>query len=150
MNGVLFTPLKRIQTVRGDVLHAIKASDQGFESFGEAYFSIVANGAVKGWKRHRRMVMNLIVPVGEVKFVLHDARDAIWQPGVFESFVMSPKSRETYGRLTVPPGVWMAFTSLAEGLNMVLNVASIEHDPEEADNVPLDAIPYDWPANGSC
>jgi len=53
-------------------------------------------------------------------------------------------SKNNYKRLTVPPGVWMAFKGISHGLNMLLNIASIPHDPGETDSLPLenDIIPY--------
>ena len=53
---------------------------------------------------------------------------------------------EHYGRLTVPPGVWMAFHGLGSELNLVFNLASIEHDPEEALTAPLERFPFGSPA----
>ena len=50
--------LKIISTEGGDVLHGIKASEKQFDGFGEAYFSTVNNGAVKGWKKHLKMTLN--------------------------------------------------------------------------------------------
>ena len=44
---ILITPLRRIETTGGDVLHAMKHSDEGSAGFGEAYFSWVSGGAVK-------------------------------------------------------------------------------------------------------
>ena len=140
----MLTPLRRISVPKGDVLHAIRASDPGFAGFGEAYFSLVYSGAVKGWKRHRRMTMNLIVPHGAVRFVIHDESAADGTPERFRAYTLSPDAAETYARLTVPPGLWMAFQGRGEGANLLLNFASIEHDPEEADNRPLDAFAYDW------
>ncbi|SDD24644.1 WxcM-like domain-containing protein [Paraburkholderia lycopersici] len=126
------TPLRRIAHPKGDVLHALKASEPDWESFGEAYFTMINGGETKGWKRHRRMKMNLVVPVGMVRFHVHDAESA--RTRVFDL------GRENYARLTVPPGYWMAFTGLTADINLVLNLASIEHDPEEAINAPLDAF----------
>lgn len=139
LDDVLFTPLKRIATPGGDVRHAMKASGPGFHGFGEAYFSSVEGGAAKGWKRHRRMTLNLVVPAGEVRFLVHDER-----AGVQRAFHLTPDRPEDYGRLTVPPGLWMAFGGVGDELNLVLNLASIEHDPAEADARPLDALPWSW------
>ena len=136
-DAILFTPLRRISLPQGDVRHALKASDTGFAGFGEAYFSAVASGSIKGWKRHRRMVMNLIVPCGAVQFSLR--RD-----GETCDFVLSADRDEQYGRLTVPPDWWMAFGGVGEGLNLVLNIASIEHDPAEAETCPLETMPWAW------
>ena len=49
-----------ISGVSGDVLHALKESDRTFKRFGEAYFSTIICGQVKGWKRHRLMTLNLL------------------------------------------------------------------------------------------
>lgn len=144
--NILLTPLRRIVVPRGDVFHAIKASAPGFAGFGEAYFTTVETGAVKGWKRHREMTMNLIVPAGAVEFVLFDGEPR--GAGEFRSITLSPASDESYQRLTVPPGLWMAFAGRGEDengdLNLVLNFASIEHRPEEADNRPLEDLPWNW------
>lgn len=124
-----FTRLKRIPNPKGDVFHALKSSDTGFAGFGEAYFSHVICGELKGWKRHRRMQMNLIVPVGEVEFFFVNNEHGV------DRFVIG---YEQYGRLTVPPGIWFAFRGLSKGVNLVLNVASIEHDPAESETRPVD------------
>ena len=68
---IVKTPLKRIPTVGGDVMHALKYSDNGFNGFGEVYFSWVERGAIKAWKCHQKMTLNLVVPLGEISFVFH-------------------------------------------------------------------------------
>lgn len=141
IEGVQLTPLRIIEGAAGNVMHALKDQDVSFGGFGEAYFSTVAFNAVKGWKKHRRMILNLVVPVGAIRFVLYDGRpeSASWQQ--WQEVELSVAN---YKRLTVPPGVWMAFKGASEGPNMLLNIASIRHDPEEADNLPLenDVIPF--------
>ena len=139
--GVLITPLKRIATAGGDVLHGMKATDPGFAGFGEAYFSLVQPGAVKAWKRHRRMTLNLIVPAGSVRFVIFDDRAGSPTLGQFAQIVLSP---ERYGRLTVPPMLWMGFQGVSSDTAMLLNVASIGHDPTEVDRQPADALSFKW------
>ncbi len=139
VRGATLTPLRRIATFGGDVLHALKASEPEYAGFGEAYFSLIAAGAVKGWKRHRRMTMALTVPHGRVRFAVRD------DGGAAEAFILSPAADE-HARLTVRPGLWMAFQGLAEGESVVLNLASLEHDAAEADTAPLDAFAWDWAA----
>ena len=141
--GVLVTPAKIISNENGDVLHGLKATDESFVSFGEAYFSTVRSGKRKGWKRHTRMTLNIVVPAGEIGFVLFDDRQASVTTGKFYEVTVS---RKNYVRLTVPPGIWMAFYGKGEGENMLLNIASIPHDPTEAENLPLenDRIKYSW------
>ncbi len=137
MQGVLLTPLRRIPTGGGDVRHAMQAGAPGFTGFGEAYFSSVDKGAVKGWKRHSRMTLNLVVPVGAVRFVVVDEAR-----GERFDTLLSPDPPERYGRLTVSPGLWMAFGGMGEGLNLLLNLADILHDPAEAESRDLDAFAW--------
>ena len=63
------TPLRIIGVKGGDVLHAMKDTDDGFSGFGEAYFSSIEKGCIKGWKKHTNMTLNIVVPVGVIKFV---------------------------------------------------------------------------------
>ena len=140
LSGVLYTPLRRIPTLHGEVRHALKTSDPGFTSFGEVYFSEIIDGQVKGWKRHRRMVMNLVVVNGTVRFILHDGADAC------SDYVLSVEKNDCYGRLTVPSGLWMAFQGMGRDSNLLMNVASCEHDPEEAESCPLERFARHLPA----
>jgi len=141
LEGVLLTPMKIVDTPGGDVLHGLKQDDPGFEGFGEAYFSTVNTGAIKAWKRHREMVLNLVVPVGEVRFVLFDDRPESTTFGKYQTVNLSINN---YQRLTVPPMLWMGFQGASEGENILLNIASIPHRPDEADRLALEEIEYHW------
>lgn len=145
MKGVSLCPLRIVPHPLGDVYHGMKASDPGNAGFGEAYFSTVKQGLTKGWKKHTRMTMNLVVPQGSIRIVLHDDQVTDGQEGGFLEVTLGP---ENYQRLTVEPGIWMAFRGEGEGTNLLLNIASLEHDPGEAVDVALDEIPYDWSAQG--
>ena len=141
IEGVILTPLKQIVNPKGDLYHAMKQSDNGYKSFGEAYFSTVIKDEIKGWKKHTVMVLNLIVPIGAVEFIIYDDRIESSTKNQFFSIILS---QENYQRLTVPAGVWMAFKGIGEDLNMLLNLASIEHDPNEAISKELTHINYTW------
>ena len=141
IEGVILTPLKQIVNPKGDLYHALKKSDNGYKSFGEAYFSTVTKDEIKGWKKHTVMVLNLIVPIGAVEFIIYDDRIDSSTKNQFFSLILS---QENYQRLTVPAGVWMAFRGIGEDLNMLLNIASIEHDPSEAITKQLTDINYTW------
>jgi dTDP-4-dehydrorhamnose 3,5-epimerase len=140
MDGVILTPLRQIHHPKGDVFHAMKKSDAGYEGFGEAYFSTIHKDDIKGWKKHTQMTLNLVVPVGEIEFVMYDDRDDSSSNGKFLSATLG---MDTYQRLTVAPNVWVAFRGLKE-TNLLLNLASIEHDPAEAITINLDKITYAW------
>lgn len=141
VEGLIVTPLKRMYHPKGNVLHAMKRNDPGYNGFGEAYFSTVNSGDIKGWKKHLRMTMNLVVPVGKIRFVFYDDRKDSVSSGKFFTICLST---ENFQRVTVPPGVWMGFQGIGEDLNLLLNIADLEHDPEESNNIPIDGIAFDW------
>jgi dTDP-4-dehydrorhamnose 3,5-epimerase len=135
------TPLPIIPAASGEVLHAMRADSAGYRGFGEAYFSTVGHRGIKAWKRHRLMTLNIVVPVGEIRFAVYDDRPGSTNCGRTAIFVLS---RERYMRLTIPPGLWMGFQGLGRELNLLLNIADMAHDPTEADRCPFDTIPFDW------
>jgi len=142
IKGLKVTPLDIIQTSGGNVMHAMKKSDTGFVQFGEAYFSNIEYQAVKAWKRHHSMTLNLVVPVGRVKFVILDDRMQD-KPELQEVII----SMENYCRITIPPMVWLGFQGLSKGNSVLLNIADMEHDPEEVDRKTITQIDYDWRLN---
>jgi len=144
LQDLIITPLKRIAHPKGDIYHAMKSSDIGFVSFGEAYFSIISYDEIKGWKKHTQMVLNLVVPTGKVRFVIYDDRGDSNSFGEFFDVVLSS---DNYSRITIPNGVWMAFEGVGKGLNMLLNIASIEHNPDESISCELSKISYSWQKN---
>ena len=141
MQGVIITPQLRIQNSNGDIVRGMKVSDPGFVGFGEAYFSIINFGSIKGWKRHRSATLNLLVPVGQIRFIIYDDRTGSSTEGMFSEHTLGNINNS---RLTISPGLWVAFTGLGRDLNMLLNISSEEHEPREADSIGLDSIPYDW------
>ncbi len=135
LDDILVTPLRRIATQGGDVMHAMKRTDPGFVNFGEAYFSWIEPGAVKAWKLHTRMTLNLVVPVGAVRFVFH-------LPD--EGFRIEEVGAAKYVRLTVPPGIWFGFQSRVDGSSLLLNLADIPHHPDEVIRQDVIDIPFNW------
>jgi dTDP-4-dehydrorhamnose 3,5-epimerase len=127
------TPLRVIGHPKGNVRHALKSSESTFHGFGEAYLTTILPGQTKGWKKHSKMHLNLVVVQGEVAFHVHSE-----QTSTTETFIIGP---DNYSRLHVPPGLWMAFSCTTELPGLVLNLASIEHDPNEAVNVDLCSYP---------
>ena len=128
-------PLQVFPNENGNVYHALKKTDPGYFEFGEVYFSRININSIKAWKRHREMTMNLVVPLGEVKFIFLDS---------FGNFRKEIIGEKNYFRLTVPPMIWFGFKGLSKPYSIVSNIANIVHDPNEAERLPLDKIKYDW------
>ena len=100
-------PLRKIKLAKGNVFHALKSNENSFKGFGELYFSRIEFGKIKGWRRHNKYTLNLIVIEGLVKFIVasNDTFETD-NPEYLEEFVIGPS--ENYKRLVVPPGHWMA------------------------------------------
>jgi dTDP-4-dehydrorhamnose 3,5-epimerase len=139
INDIILSPLSIIETPGGNVMHAMKKIDPGYNNFAEAYFSEVEANAIKAWKRHKKMTLNLIVPKGKIRFVLYDDRvNSIEQ---FQIIILSTKH---YQRLTIPPMIWVGFQGLSCKNSMLLNIANLMHDPMEVDRKNIDEIEFDW------
>ena len=117
-------------------MHALKKSDLGFAGFEEAYFSWIKKDFIKAWKRHNKMTMNLVVPLGNVRFIF--ASD---DKSHFKSIIIGSQN---YSRINVPPGIWYGFQGIDESKSLILNLTNIEHDPDEMDRLDIKEIKYDW------
>ena len=98
------------------------------------YFSVLVKDEIRAWKMHNKMTCNLLVPLGNVKFVIGNSHVD------FEEIIIGEIN---YSRLTIPPGLWFGFQGL-ENKNILTNIASIEHNPGESETKPLDFFDYKW------
>jgi len=141
VDGVKVTDQKIIRLSDGNVFHSMKSLDDDFNGFGEAYFSSINYGAVRAWKRHAKMTLNIVVPIGKIRFVLFDDRA---KSSTVNQFSVIELSVTNYKRLTVPPMLWMGFQGMSKNTNMLLNIADMPHDPKEADRKELNEIKFNW------
>ena len=139
--GVDLTPLKKIEHFSGNVLHGMKRSENSFAGFQEAYFSTIQYGIIKPWKKHLKMTLNIIVPVGCIRFVLYDDRVESPSNGQFMDVTLS---LDNYARLTIPPNIWMAFKGEGKSTNLLLNIADLEHMPSEIIRKDIAEFDFNW------
>lgn len=138
MDGIILTPLKRFYNPKGNIFHALKKNDNGYDGFGEAYFSTIVKDNIKGWRKHNKMILNLVVVIGKIEFVIYDE--------YLNKFFSVQLSQENYKRLTIKPGLWLAFKGIYDK-NILLNIANILHDPNESESMSLDKFSYAWKKN---
>ena len=143
IEGVTIRPLRKIPDERGTIMHIMKATDPEFKSFGEVYVSTVYPGVIKAWHLHPKMELNYAVPVGMIKLVLFDQRpDSPTRGELMEIFM----GEHNYSLVHVPTGVVNGFKGMGDKTAVVVNCASIPHDPQEI--IRMDPftkeIPYDW------
>ena len=131
---IIIKPLKKFNLEEGDVLHALKSTDKEFSGFGEAYFSSIKTQKIKAWKRHLKMTMNLVVPVGNVQFNFYDD-----QKDILINTIIGEKN---YSRITVPPMIWFGFKGLSSSTSYILNISDINHDPLEVERKPLSFLNF--------
>ena len=126
--------LKKIPLEEGDVLHVLKASEEEFNGFKEAYFSQIKKNKIKAWKRHLRMTMNLVIPIGKVQFNFYDENK-----NLIKNIIIGEKN---YCRLTVPPKIWFGFKGLSLHTSYILNISDESHDPSEVERKPLSFLNF--------
>lgn len=144
IDGVLITPLKIIADSRGAVLHFIKSDSNGYEDFGECYFSEINPLAVKAWKKHLKQIQNITVPTGVIKIVIYDDRKNSPSFGKLE--IHEVGRPDSYFRITIPSNIWHGFKCVSETPALLVNCANLKHELSESvvlsHENPL--IPFDW------
>lgn len=143
IQGISIYPLKQIFVPKGDLWHAFKLSDDGYVGFGEAYLTQIHPGKVKGWKRHNRLDLNIVVIQGKVKFVIFDDRTDSATNGQFQEVILSPV--DNYKRLTIKAGLWMSFIGLDRSQpSMLIDFIPELYDPNEISKRELNEINYNF------
>ena len=136
LNDIFVKKLNEIDVKGGNVIKGLKISDKNFHGFGEIYFSSIKKDHIKAWKKHNEMFMNLIVIKGKVKFVFYLENKNIFREEILE--------QNNYSIITVPPKIWFGFKGIGQEESLIMNCASIEHNPDESDALHLEQIQYSW------
>ncbi len=137
--GVKYESRRILDDPRGPVLHFVRADAPGFTTFGEAYFSEVHPGEIKGWYRHRQQTQRYVVPRGRVRIVLFDPREASPTKGIKQEHELGRP--DAYALLTIPPGVWYALAAVGDATALIANCADRPHDPADAERASPHAGP---------
>lgn len=127
----------KIKTSGGDVLHGLKKNEDSFSGYGETYFSMIDYQSIKAWKMHLEMTLNLIVPVGKVRFVFCDSVEDT-------SFRVEDIGEGNYSRLTIPPKIWFGFKGISKKTSLVVNIANLTHDDKEVIKKDTKFFRYKW------
>ena len=155
IEGVKTKPLKVIPDERGRLMEILRADDDVFEKFGQAYITTTYPGVVKGWHYHRIQSDHFAVVHGMAKIVLFDARDPELgydyrgekspTAGVVNEFFLGEHNPKL---LKIPPFVMHGFKSVGVGEAIILNLPTEVYRYDEPDEFRVDPyddkIPYDW------
>ena len=145
--GVTLTPLRQLVDERGAVLHMLRNDALNFGGFGECYFSEVNPGIVKAWKLHQQQTQNIAVPIGRIYMALYDDRPT---SDTYQAQLQFELGRpDAYQLLQIPPGIIYGFQCISTVPALLVNCASIPHDPLESHLYSLaeleDKIQVSWP-----
>ena len=134
INKIKVSRPKVIKLPQGDVLRVLRKNEVKRWNFAEAYFSKIKFGKVKAWKYHLKMIINIVVPKGKVKFVFYSNKK-------FKSILIGEKN---YCRLTIPPKVWFGFKGMSKSESIILSLTNIKHTTKEVMRVKKDKIKFNW------
>jgi dTDP-4-dehydrorhamnose 3,5-epimerase len=136
LNKIKVTPLKIIKLSAGNIMKALNKNELKNWSFGEAYFSKIKFGKIKAWKYHKKMMLNLVVPLGRVKFIFYSEKE--------NKFKKVEIGEKKYLRLTVPSKIWFGFKGIGKPESIILNITNIKHDPKEILRRKKSEINFNW------
>ena len=136
LNKIKIQRLKIIKITAGNIMRILKKKNLTKGGFGEAYFSKIKFRSIKAWKYHKKMFLNLIVPVGKVKFVFYSEQD--------NRFRVIEIGEKKYSRITVPPKIWFGFKGIGKSESIILNITNIEHNPKEIMRRKKNQIKFQW------
>ncbi len=123
-----------INTEGGSVNKIFSTLDSQFHGFGEIYTSSVDPGYVKAWKYHKKMIINLIVIDGDIKFVFYNGTK-------FKEINVSSKDML---KITVPSRIWYGFKGLSKHPSLILSISNIVFDEDEIERKNINDINYNW------
>ena len=135
-NKVKIYPLKKVKTKGGDIIKIIDKNSKGFIGFSETYFSWINYGKIKAWKYHTKMTMNLVVPLGKVKFLFFDPKT--------KKFLKIIIGKNNYKRIRVKPGLWFGFKGMSKKESTILNLTNFQHSSREILRCQKNNIKFNW------
>jgi dTDP-4-dehydrorhamnose 3,5-epimerase len=145
IDGVWIKDLRVIPDERGRLQEILRADDEGFERFGQAYVSTTYPGVVKAWHLHRVQVDYFCCVKGMVKLVLYDARDESPTKGLVTEHFIGVHNPQL---VRVPAGVYHGWKCTSEDESIVFNIPTepYNHDQPDEYRAPWDTpdIPYGW------
>ncbi len=145
IDGVVVKELKVIPDERGRLMEMLRADDDLFVKFGQAYLTTGYPGVVKAWHYHKKQWDNFTAVHGMFKVVLYDGRTDSPTHGEVNEFFMGVHRPIL---LRIPPGVMHGFKCISDSEGIIINMPTETYNYDNPDEHRLPAhtsdIPYDW------
>jgi dTDP-4-dehydrorhamnose 3,5-epimerase len=162
IEGVKTKRLRVIPDERGRLMEILRADEELFQQFGQAYITTTYPQVVKAWHYHKIQTDNIAVVKGMLKLALYDPREGSPTKGEVNEFyigehnpllVQVPKE-VCHGWMCVselvqvPKEVCHGWMCVSEEESIAINIPTEAYrydDPDEYRIHPHDNdIPYDW------
>jgi len=128
----------KIINPKGNLTKLISISDKNYKGFGELYFSDIKHNQIKGWKKHKKMNMNIFLIEGKIKIVLAKIKNKNY---IFKEILLTKKNQN---HLFLKNNVYFAFQGVSKKTSRLMNFSNIIHDPKETSNIDISEIKYKW------
>jgi len=133
LDHIKVNKISSIESEGGSIHKILCHAENSFKGFGEVYTSSIKKDAIRAWKYHEKMTLNLTILSGKVQFVFSDGI------GHFKLFLLD--SNDLF-RLTVPPNIWYGFKGQQNSI--ILSLTNIIHDEKEIRRKNINEIIFDW------
>ena len=120
-----FYKVFELNVINSDISNITKIIDKNKENFfgiNEVYSTTIKKNSIRAWKKHTKMISNIIVIKGSVKFVFKDDN--------FDKqneIVINEKDKKI---ILIKPMIWFGFKGL-EKINTLINFSNILHNENE-------------------
>ena len=139
MKGFKLTKLKKINLPKGNVLKFIDKKNKNFIKFEKVFFSFVNYKSIKAWKMHKKMTLNIVVPIGNVRFVLFEMKKN--KVSKIEEVKIG---QNDYRLLTINPKIWYGFIGISKNPSMIVSLTNMLHDENEMVRENINFFDYNW------
>ena len=133
MDKIKFKKLKITKLKNGNIFHIFKNS-KSIKKINEIYCSQIKFNKIKAWKKHKKVNLKLVVPIGKVKFVMYNKKN-------FYSAVVGEKK---FGILTIPSGYWYGFKGENKHKSLIISFIDHKFSESETERKELKSIKYNW------
>tara|TARA_B100000886_G_C20396678_1_gene480679 strand:- start:21 stop:446 length:426 start_codon:yes stop_codon:yes gene_type:complete len=132
-------PLKKFNLPKGNVLKFIDKKNKNYKKFGEVYFSFIKHKSIKAWKMHKKMTLNIAVPIGNIRFILiQEKKNKILNIDEIKI------GQNNYKLLTINPKTWYGFQGISKNQSLIVNLTNMLHDENEMVRKNINFFDFNW------
>ena len=108
---------------RGYLFEGLRADDNIFEGkFGQCLISIVHNGIIKGFHKHKKQVDYTLCAKGKAIYAVSDGKE-------IKKFLLDGQNPIL---IKVPPGIWHGYKAV-EGDAVLVHIMNTTYNPEDTE-----------------